>query len=262
MDNDENRIFPFKESMGALMVALDRYNSFLTDHCDNIEDPEEKMKKAQQGKKEAMEFFKFFTDKIGVKVEEKEKKEIDGSNKNVIEVNTTKNGNMQQNTNIININDDNFEEFQKEDKKEEDNNIKVNNQFTPIQGKIYSVEEMENIVGKMEQKDEMSIADWEKYINEDNSKKTTKKKKKKKNKKKNNTTENTKESKKEFFQEEKKYNVEELSDNDDDVEEFKKDITENTVHAKDVKKIKPNISEEWIKSLENIGKKKDNNIAK
>ena len=114
----------------------------------------------------------------------------------------------------------------------------------------------------MEQKDEMSIADREKYNNEDKSKKTTKKKKKKKNKKKNNTTENTKESKKEFFQEEKKYNVEELSDNDDDVvEDFKKDITENTVHAKDVKKIKPNISEEWIKSLDDTNKK-NNNIEK
>ena len=220
MKDNESRAIPVKQSVDALLRALNNYDQFLTDVNDNksIENDDQKIAIVKEGYEKTLKNF------------------VDDLNRIPSKNETTTNDNTKQNSN--------------------------DNQLTFIQGKIYSIEEMKNIVEKNEQKGEMSIEDWEKYIKgnseettkkKKNSEETTKKKKKKrKNNKKNNEQKNDNNIK---IQKEKKDEVDSV------FKEFKEYIDDYSVHAKDVKKIKPNISEEWIKSLDDTNKK-NNNIEK
>lgn len=98
--------------------------------------------------------------------------------------------------------------------------------------------------------DNMSLDDLTSYINEDDKKKKKKKRNNKKRKK-NNERKNDNNIK---IQEDKK---------DEVVEEFKRYFTEKYPYknSRDVEKIKPNLSEKWINSLDNTNGA-NNNIAK
>ena len=127
-----------------------------------------------------------------------------------------------------------------------------------------NVQKNANVDENKEQNDDekkiknMSIDELTNYIKNDKKKK----KKKRNNKKKKKNNEQKKYNNIEIQEDKKEEIKTEKDEFDSVVEDFKKYITENTVYAKDVEeKIKPNISENWIKSLDDANKK-NNNIEK
>ena len=60
MNENENKMVPFGESISAMIDTFNNYNNFLN-QCDNIEDSDERSKKMQQGKEDAI---KTFTEKL------------------------------------------------------------------------------------------------------------------------------------------------------------------------------------------------------
>ena len=142
MNENENRMVPFGESISAMIDTFNNYNNFLN-QCDNIEDSDERSKKMQQGKEDAI---KTFTEKLNkLKSKEDEKNEIDELDKNISGVGMTINDNIQTKSNNY-VYNDNFEEFQEEDEKDnyKDNSQNLDKPWMTISNKFKNEHKIDN----------------------------------------------------------------------------------------------------------------------
>ena len=152
------------------------------------------------------------------------------------ELNKIKNGDK------ININEDNKSNTNEEIKDEKSNNIEE------VSHNIIENKETNYINNDEIDLEHKSVDELFNYINEDNDKniKSKKKKVKKKKSKKNeqiNSNNNSRNNENKIVEEKKE------EEEDQIVLQFKKNLCENFIFAKSINKIKPKISEEWIKII-------------
>ena len=252
MKNNSERMVPFGESISAMIDTFNNYNNFLN-QCDNIEDSDERSKKMQQGKEDAI---KIFTEKLNkLKSKEDNKNEVNELNKKISGVGMTINDNIKTKPDNHVYNDDDFEDFQEEDEKVNSQNSdkpwmtisnKFKNEHKIDNNEVKNAIKILEINNKKEEDkkedkdskkniDELNIDELMNYINGEGGIKTKKKKKKKKNKK-----QQTEEVKTAVHEKEKEF----------DFEEFKTYITEHSINNNEITKIKPCLSKGFINGLE------------
>ena len=144
---------------------------------------------------------------------------------------TTAEDNNDKNNKIINKENNIIKEKEKDKDKENKNKEKEENNKNNLNKK----KSKDNI--PFDDIERGTVDEWVNYINED---KISKNKKKKKSRK------NRKAKKEEPIVEENKEEIE-----DSIVVQFKQDLNDKCIYAKNITKIKPNISEEWIKNIPN-----------
>ena len=223
MKNNGNRLLPGDSSMKILLDAINAYDDYLYEECDNIKDLEEKSKKMEQGRKDTI---KSVMDKLNnINVEEDEGNEIDELNSNIFGVNTTNNGNVRQNANVD------------ENKEQNDDEKKITNM---------GIDELVNYINKGEKK------------NENDKKKKKRKHKNKKGKKNEIKTENREEKKDEVVEEFKK----DITEDTRNSYECDKKKLDDPIREKIIKICEMyNEQDKKIKSLDDTSKK-NNNIEK
>jgi len=231
MKNNGNRLLPADSSMKTLVDSINDYNDYLY-KCDNIKDPEERLKQINQGEEDAIKRLEEKLNKIpSIKVNTKDQDEIDEMNKNIFGVNTTNNGNVQQNANVVD-----------ENKEQNDDEKKIKN---------------------------MSIDELTNYINENATKEGDKRKKKRKRNKNKKNNEQKNENNIEI-QEDKKEEVfknvikmENQEEEKDDVfEEFKQDVVNNSINRYKIHKLKLKCNPNKLYNLIKNAEEKDNNVKK
>ena len=132
----------------------------------------------------------------------------------------------------------------------------INNNKKAREGKIvspvnYTVKTNITISSQQNEKEYKSISELVEYINSENGKKKKNKKKKNLSKKKKNIIKKAgKTSTSRGHNDNNILNMTTLSEIDNELEEFKRKIKNQSIKAKLVEKIKPCFSEKWLKSIE------------